>query len=128
MNEKVIQILKKIGIVLLLILSYLVVLLSMLPLVGWWAGLISLVASGALFFLIFIVRKERGQNPLLLRFLRLSVYGVICGVFLHLCCGFYSSYRVNRLDKECSEEKKAVFDSLSVKPAPNADSELPGNK
>lgn len=96
------------------ILFYLLVVVSMLPLVAWWAGMVAVF----LILLYYLLKnfvpslKQTLMKKFIRRWLKLSMIAVFFGIFVHFSCRAYSNYRVENLREECKQEKQAVFQQI----------------
>ncbi|RME91012.1 MAG: hypothetical protein D6767_05915 [Candidatus Hydrogenedentota bacterium] len=109
--------LKITGKVVLYIVLWILLVVSLLPLVQWWAGLLALLGLGILYGIKYwwkLKLKEVSfqQSPWKTVF-RLLVITVFFGVFAHLTCAAYSSIRMSEFTDDAHKEVKKVFDSLS---------------
>ena len=81
-------------------------LLSLLPLVSWWGGLIALAIGG---YYYYLHRAQRGElKPWQTAVYRLARWGIIFGIVFHTGCRMYSSYRVSQFAEDCLKQKEAI--------------------
>lgn len=107
------NILKKILSAIGFILLYVLLLLSLLPLVQWWAGLIALAGVGVLYGLkLFVFLNMNLKEKPYKRILRLLLWTVGFGVVAHLSCSAYSAIRMAGFSEDAHQEMEAVFKSL----------------
>lgn len=94
-----------------LLIIYLVVLLvlSFLPLTGYYAALGSLPVLGFYLYRQFILERE-GETPVLTRSIFLLACVVfVCGFVLNLFCTLYTTYRMSEFKSGIEEQKKKIY-------------------
>lgn len=93
------------------ILLSILLLVSILPLVQWWAGviaLISLVSVGILSFLKPELNEKIRQKPYL-GWMKALMIIFFFGFILHLGCSIYSDIKIAQFAEDAHKEKDHVF-------------------
>lgn len=105
------EILKKVGIIGGFVFAYSIVLLSLMPVVSLWAGIIALVFLLVVYFGIqkLGLFTELRDQSFFKHWFKLSIVATLFGVILHSGCSVYSNYRVQILYDDCKEQKKQAF-------------------
>ena len=103
------------GLILGTILVYILFILSLLPLVQWWAGLIALIPFGYFIFLKFVKKDETlFEKKYIAKWYRLLLYTIFFGIFAHLSCGVYTCYRMHEFKTDAYDERTKVFEMLKT--------------
>ena len=105
------NILKKVGIIGGFVFAYSIVLLSLMPVVSLWAGIIALVFLLVVYFDIQKLRlfTELHDKSFFKHWFKLSIVATLFGVILHSGCSVYSSYRVKVLYDDCKKQKNKLL-------------------
>ena len=89
---------------------YLVVLLSMMPIVGFYGGLIGLALFSGLVY--YLKRNKIAWKDPFNRYrrnwIKLAFYAILFGLVAHTGCKIHSSILIAKFQEECRQEKGAL--------------------
>lgn len=92
-------------------LVFLSLLLSFVPIVSWWGGLLGLVLLGGIWALGQSFSHNSQERPKYFSMLiRICMVSIFFGLFVHLGCRVYSSWNISIFETECEKEKAQVLD------------------
>lgn len=90
---------------------YLVVLLSMMPIIGFYGGLLGLIIFGGLIYYLK-TNKIAWKDPFnryRRRWVWLAFYAVLFGLVAHSGCKVHSSILMTKFEAECRQEKNSLL-------------------
>ncbi len=97
------------------------VFLSLLPLVQWWAGVIAFIVLAAVAILSFLLPDfvDKIAIPPYRGWLKAMIVVFIFGFIMHLGCSVYSDMKIGDFAEDAHKEKNTVFEKTKVVQPPD---------
>ncbi len=97
--------------VLLFVFLWVAILLSMMPLVGWWGGVCGLLFLAFQFGWKYIKHtgSARFYTPARKKALRLALWAVLFGIVAQGSCMIHSERLISQFNREAAQEKAVIF-------------------
>ena len=101
------------GIIPVTIILYILALISIAPIIAWWAGLLGLIPFAYLMY----VRLSHPHTKIfeknhIRHWYKIIIWILFFGLVVHFSCGTYTCFRMIGFSSDASEEKERVFETL----------------